>query len=149
MAINTSSVVSNVYAQRYSANSKSTTKTTKQDETTEVKKEEKTKESQNLGKTIGEPKLSKEAQKYYDKLKKKFGNYDFILTVGCRTCTFGMTSSTCRMLHYHHMNILSVDCYDDSIVCNIFAHFFFKIVRKINNFLPYYVILARKIWNLC
>ena len=79
MAINTSSVVSNVYAQSYSANSKSTTKTTKQDEATEVKKEEKTKESQNLGKTIGEPKLSKEAQKYYDKLKKKFGNYDFIL----------------------------------------------------------------------
>ena len=72
MAINTSSVVSNVYAQSYSASSKSTTKTTKQDETTEVKKEEKTKESQNLGRTIGEPKLSKEAQKYYDKLKKKF-----------------------------------------------------------------------------
>ena len=79
MAINTSSVVSNVYAQSYSASSKSTTKTIKQDETTEVKKKEKTKESQNLGKTIGEPKLSKEAQKYYDKLKKKFGNYDFIL----------------------------------------------------------------------
>lgn len=79
MAINTSSVVSNVYAQSYSASSKSITKTTKQDETTEVKKKEKTKESQNLGKTIGEPKLSKEAQKYYDKLKKKFGNYDFIL----------------------------------------------------------------------
>lgn len=79
MAINTSSVVSNVYAQSYSASSKSTTKTIKQDETTKVKKEEKTKESQNLGKTIGEPKLSKEAQKYYDKLKKKFGNYDFIL----------------------------------------------------------------------
>ena len=79
MAINTSSVVSNVYAQSYSASSTSTTKTTKQNEATEVKKEEKTKESQNLGKTIGEPKLSKEAQKYYDKLKKKFGNYDFIL----------------------------------------------------------------------
>ena len=73
MAINTSSVVSNVYAQSYSASSTSTTKTTKQNEATEVKKEEKTKESQNLGKTIGEPKLSKEAQKYYDKLKKKFG----------------------------------------------------------------------------
>ena len=79
MAINTSSVVSNVYAQSYSASSTSTTKTTKQDEAAEVKKEEKVKDSQNLGKTIGEPKLSKEAQKYYDKLKKKFGNYDFIL----------------------------------------------------------------------
>lgn len=31
------------------------------------------------GKTIGEPQLSKKAQKYYEKLKKKYGNYDFIL----------------------------------------------------------------------
>ena len=29
------------------------------------------------GKTIGEPQLSKKAQKYYEKLKKKYGNYDF------------------------------------------------------------------------
>lgn len=41
---------------------------------------EKTKEkTQNLGKTIGEPKLSEKAQKYYDKLKSKYGNMDFIL----------------------------------------------------------------------
>lgn len=33
----------------------------------------------NYGKTIGEPKLSEKAQKYYDQLKKKYGNYDFIL----------------------------------------------------------------------
>lgn len=32
-----------------------------------------------LGKTVGEPKLSAEAQKYYNHLKKKFGQYDFIL----------------------------------------------------------------------
>lgn len=32
-----------------------------------------------LGKVIGEPKLSETAQKYYDSLKKKYGNYDFIL----------------------------------------------------------------------
>lgn len=31
------------------------------------------------GKTIGEPKLSEEASKYYEKLKKKYGNMDFIL----------------------------------------------------------------------
>lgn len=31
------------------------------------------------GKTVGEPKLSEKARKYYDQLKKKFGNYDFIL----------------------------------------------------------------------
>ena len=32
-----------------------------------------------FGKTIGEPKLSAEAEKYYSHLKKKFGQYDFIL----------------------------------------------------------------------
>lgn len=31
------------------------------------------------GKTVGEPELSKEAQKYYEGLKKKYGNMDFIL----------------------------------------------------------------------
>ena len=31
------------------------------------------------GKTIGKPELSEKAQKYYEKLKKKFGNMDFIL----------------------------------------------------------------------
>lgn len=31
------------------------------------------------GKTIGEPKLSEAGQKYYEKLKKKYGNMDFIL----------------------------------------------------------------------
>lgn len=31
------------------------------------------------GRTIGEPKLSDEAKEYYDKLKAKFNNYDFIL----------------------------------------------------------------------
>lgn len=32
-----------------------------------------------LGRTIGEPKLSEKATKYYNQLKKKFGQYDFIL----------------------------------------------------------------------
>lgn len=36
----------------------------------------------NYGKTIGEPKLSEKAQKYYEQLKKKYGNYDFILVSG-------------------------------------------------------------------
>lgn len=31
------------------------------------------------GKTVGEPKLSEKAQKYYEELKKKFGQYDFVL----------------------------------------------------------------------
>lgn len=37
------------------------------------------KASKNYGKTVGEPKLSDEAQAYYEKLKKKYGNMDFIL----------------------------------------------------------------------
>ena len=36
-------------------------------------------EKNDFGKTIGEPKLSAEAEKYYSHLKKKFGQYDFIL----------------------------------------------------------------------
>lgn len=32
-----------------------------------------------LGRTIGEPKLSEKAEKYYNQLKKKYGQYDFIL----------------------------------------------------------------------
>lgn len=79
MSINTNPIASNVYAQSYVTSSKATTKTTKQGEVESVKKEEKVKESQNLGKIIGEPTLSKEAQKYYEKLKNKYGNYDFIL----------------------------------------------------------------------
>ena len=35
--------------------------------------------SQNLGRTIGNPQLSEKAQKYYEQLKGKFGDMDFIL----------------------------------------------------------------------
>ncbi len=33
----------------------------------------------NYGKTVGGPQLSEKAQKYYEQLKKKYGQYDFIL----------------------------------------------------------------------
>ena len=79
MAVNTNTIVSNVYAQNYTPGSKEKTKVARNTETGEVKKEEKVTESKDLGKTIGDPELSKEAQKYYEKLKKKYGNYDFIL----------------------------------------------------------------------
>lgn len=79
MAVNTNTIVSNVYAQNYTPGSKEKTKVARNTETGEVKKEEKVTESKDLGKTIGDPKLSKEAQKYYEKLKKEYGNYDFIL----------------------------------------------------------------------
>lgn len=36
-------------------------------------------QTRDIGKTIGNPKLSDEASKYYDKLKAKFSNMDFIL----------------------------------------------------------------------
>lgn len=36
-------------------------------------------ESKEYGKVIGEPKLSDKATKYYESLKKKFGQYDFVL----------------------------------------------------------------------
>lgn len=41
--------------------------------------EDKTADSKGYGRTIGKPELSDKAQKYYDQLKKKYGNYDFIL----------------------------------------------------------------------
>ena len=67
MAVNTNTIVSNVYAQNYTPGSKEKTKVARNTETGEVKKEEKVTESKDLGKTIGDPKLSKEAQKYYEK----------------------------------------------------------------------------------
>lgn len=45
---------------------------------TESKAAEKTKKA-NYGKTIGSPELSEKAQKYYEQLKKKYSNMDFIL----------------------------------------------------------------------
>lgn len=43
-----------------------------------TEKTEKTKKA-NYGKTIGTPELSEKAQKYYEQLKKKYSNMDFIL----------------------------------------------------------------------
>lgn len=79
MAVSTNTMISNIYSQNYTQNNKGSSKTSKASETTEVKKEEKVTESKDYGKTIGDPTLSKEAQKYYERLKKKYGNYDFIL----------------------------------------------------------------------
>lgn len=79
MAVHTGTIISNIYSQSYAAGSKSAMGITKQGEVEGTGKEEKAKESGDLGRTIGEPKLSKEAKEYYDKLKKKYGNYDFIL----------------------------------------------------------------------
>lgn len=45
----------------------------------QVKKDAETKKAGNYGKMIGQPKLSDKAAKYYEELKKKFSNMDFIL----------------------------------------------------------------------
>ena len=76
MAVNTDSIVSNLYS-TYSTQSK-TGKTNKENVTgTENSKVSKT--NGNYGKTIGNAKLSEEGAKYYQELKKKYSNMDFIL----------------------------------------------------------------------
>ena len=76
MAVNTDSIVSNLYS-TYSSQSK-TGKTNKENATgTENSKVSKT--NGNYGKTIGNAKLSEEGAKYYQELKKKYFNMDFIL----------------------------------------------------------------------
>ena len=62
------------------AYAQNTTKTQKEDASAARQPSQ----TKNYGKTIGEPKLSDEAAKYYDQLKSKFGNMDFIL--GIRLC---------------------------------------------------------------
>lgn len=47
--------------------------------TNALEKSQRKETSLGLGKTIGEPKLSEGAEKYYNQLKSKFGNMDFIL----------------------------------------------------------------------
>lgn len=46
---------------------------------TQAKEEQDIKKVAVSGQTIGEPKLSEKAAKYYDKLRKQYGNMDFIL----------------------------------------------------------------------
>lgn len=66
MSLNTNSVVSSMYKNN-------TAEVEKNKETQQTKK------ANTYGKTVGEPELSEKAAKYYDQLKKKYGNYDFIL----------------------------------------------------------------------
>lgn len=52
---------------------------TEAEKTADAKKTADTRKAGNYGKTIGQPKLSDKAAKYYEDLKKKFSNMDFIL----------------------------------------------------------------------
>ena len=45
----------------------------------ETKQADAAKKSNALGKTVGQPKLSEKAQKYYEELKSKYSNLDFVL----------------------------------------------------------------------
>lgn len=69
--------VQNTYAQNtgWQQDNKSTA-AKKSDETQDSKEVQKTRVS---GRTYGDAKLSKKAAEYYEKLKKKFGNADFVL----------------------------------------------------------------------
>lgn len=69
--INVNSAMNAYQAQAEVSKTKAETKTTPAETNSVVKA--------GLGKTIGEPKLSDKAQQYYNQLKKKFGQYDFIL----------------------------------------------------------------------
>ena len=73
-----SQVQGSTMAQALSATGKKTDGTRTQDvKVNETRSTEKT--GAVSGKTIGNPKLSEKAAKYYEQLKKKFGNMDFIL----------------------------------------------------------------------
>lgn len=87
MAINTTNSIYNNYS-AYDANAAKTAKTdaskeTKKNEAKEVATKNEaatgTVKQSEYGKTIGNAQLSEKGAKYYEKLKKKFGNLDFIL----------------------------------------------------------------------
>ena len=76
MSVNFDSAVQNAYNNNYSSSAQGTKDTKEASATTstgEVKK------SGNFGKTIGNAKLSDTAAKYYEQLKKKYSNMDFVL----------------------------------------------------------------------
>ena len=87
MSINTNNTIGNAINSYQSQITKKTETVQKKAEETNEKKTNETKtqsnesarKTGNYGKTIGQAKLSKEGAKYYEELKKKFGNLDFIL----------------------------------------------------------------------
>ena len=69
--------ISNIYSNVGATYDSTLTSKTKQTEKTDVT--ERTSKSRIPGKTIGNPKLSEEGQKYYEELRKKYHNMEFIL----------------------------------------------------------------------
>lgn len=69
-----------IYNNKSSQDKKSQEKNSKTEEKMEiVKNEENTQKVRVSGRTVGNPMLSEKAAKYYDELRKKYGNMDFIL----------------------------------------------------------------------
>lgn len=77
--IGVSSIGAYAAQSNYSKNTKNKTMkdTTSASGTVDTSKAKQT--TGNYGQTIGQPELSEKAAKYYEQLKKKYGNYDFIL----------------------------------------------------------------------
>ena len=67
-------VVAESVASYYNTSKKDDISITKKEEAKETEKKAKV-----SGRTIGAPELSENAAKYYEQLKKKYGNLDFIL----------------------------------------------------------------------
>lgn len=76
MSVNTNLAISNLY---HAYGSASKINTAKMSEAEEVDEAGVAKKAGNYGKTIGNAKLSEAGAKYYEELKKKYGNMDFIL----------------------------------------------------------------------
>ncbi len=80
MAVNTNYSNSNIYGAYANTNTTKKMADANNEPKAEVTKEsESARKSGNYGKTIGDAKLSKEGAEYYEKLKKQYGNMDFIL----------------------------------------------------------------------
>lgn len=80
MKVDNSITNAGVYETAYTSNRKTDSKKTdRESDQTHVNDTAKPAKSGNYGKTIGDAKLSDEAAKYYEKLKKKYSNMDFIL----------------------------------------------------------------------
>lgn len=80
MKVDNSTTNTGVYETAYTSNRKTDSKKTdRESDQTRVNDTAKPAKSGNYGKTIGDAKLSDEAAKYYEKLKKKYSAMDFIL----------------------------------------------------------------------
>lgn len=78
MSMITESITSGIYSS-YTASSKAMKQSDRTSETDETEKSDETRKTGNYGRTIGNAKLSEAGAKYYEQLKQKYSNMDFIL----------------------------------------------------------------------